>query len=245
MVSIKKIKKVYHDDGIGQLLRKSIRYGYDNYIRPKLPLQTVTYNEVTVLASRWGDQFIPWHTVDISGYEEALGRGLRQHVSHGDTVVIVGGGWGVTSVIAAEQAGEQGRVVTFEGSANEIENIRQTLELNGAADQVNIRHTVVAEAISLRGDRGDAEAIAPSELPDCDVLVLDCEGAETEIIDEMEIQPETLLVETHGMLGAPPDKVSSQLEQSGYNIVSNTVAEERVRSVCEEKGIYVLVAERT
>jgi hypothetical protein len=44
--------------------------------------------------------------------------------------------------------------------------------------------------------------LPPSELPPCNVLELDCEGAEVEILREMNIQPRVILVETHDHFSA-------------------------------------------
>lgn len=58
----------------------------------------------------------------------------------------------------------------------------------------------------------------PSQLPPCDLLELDCEGVEVEILRGMIIQPRVILVETHGMYGAPADLIASLLEQRGYAV---------------------------
>lgn len=245
MDSIGKIKKLYRDEGIRRLVVKSVKYGYNKYVRPHFPRRQVIYNGVPVLASHWGDRVVPWETTDVPEYEGALVRGIRRYVSKGDHVVIVGGGWGVTSVVAARQAGAQGQVSTYEGSVSEVKSIEHTIGLNDVSERVNVRHAVVAEAISLRGDQGDARIVTPSELPECDMLVLDCEGAEMKILENMDIRPKTALVETHGIFDATKEDVSNLLKGLGYDIVTDTVAEERVRDICEENEIYVLAAEYT
>jgi hypothetical protein len=112
------------------------------------------------------------------------------------------------------------------------------------AQKVSIHHAVVGPAISLRDDENAAESVSPTDLPECDVLVLDCEGAEMEILEEMDIRPRNIIVETHSIFDSPEEKVRDRLTQSGYQILRSTVAEERLRRECEEKGIYVLFALR-
>lgn len=98
----------------------------------------------------------------------------------------------------------------------------------------------MGRAVSLRGEGGDAEVVPPTDIPYCDVLVLDCEGAEIDILEEMKIRPRAVVVETHGMFDAPEAAVRDRLDQAGYEIIESMVAEERLRDLCKENGIYVL-----
>lgn len=239
---LSKATKIWHSEGSLSLVRKSIQWGYNTYLRPLFPRCIVLYNDIPVRASRIGDSIVPWQERDIPGYEDALIRGIRQYVKKGDTVVIVGGGWGISTVAAAHQTGERSNVVTYEGGEESVEKVTDTVQLNSVNDQVSIRHTVVGDAVSLRGDGTDAKVVLPVNLPECDVLVLDCEGAETEILEKMEIRPNAIIVETHGMYGAPEADVQNKLTSIGYDIVESMVAEERLRGVCEENSIYVLHA---
>lgn len=244
MTALRKLLEIYRKEGGVNLVKKSFKYAYNEYVCPWLPKRQATYNGVTVRAAHLGDQILPWQETNVPGYEEALVRGIRQHVTEGSRVVVVGGGWGVTTVAAARQTGPQGQVLTYEGSLEEVEKVTRTIDLNGVDGHASVKHAVVGEAISLRGSQGNASIVAPDELPECDTLVLDCEGAEIEILNNMDIRPETILVETHGMYGAPREDVSVALNEVGYDVFASTVAEERVRDFCEEKGIYVLMAER-
>ena len=240
MASLKAAKRIYYDEGSIQLAKRTIQSIYNNYIRTLLPKRTVTYNEVSVEAGRVADSLIPWQTTDIPNYEGGLLRGIRKYVDDGDTVVVVGGGWGVSTVVAARQAGSSGRVITFEGSKEVVETVEETVDKNQVGDRVSVQHAIVAQANSLRGDADGAQVIHPSGLPECDVLVLDCEGAELDIIEEMEIQPSALIAETHGMFGATEQKVRSRLKGAGYTPVERKRAEERLHEMCEKNGIYVL-----
>ena len=239
---LSKMSRIYQEEGLTQLVRRTVQFGFNQFVRPLLPKRIVSYNGISVRASDIGDKIIPWQTTDIPEYEEALVRGINQYVTHGDTVVIIGGGWGVSSVVAAENAGESGKVITFEGSEDAVKDVDDTIQLNGVADQVLVRHAVVARDISLRGSSGDAEVVAPMELPDCDVIVLDCEGAEVDILSEMSIRPNTIIVETHGIFDAPTHKVRDILDENGYEISSEEIAEGRNQAECIKNDIYVLAA---
>lgn len=241
---IEKAARTWREDGPVTFAKKSVRFGYDSWVRPLLPKRVVTYNGVPVRASRLGDSLVPWHTRDIPGYESALVEGIRQYVEADDTVVVVGGGWGVSTVVAARQTGTGGQVLTFEGGAETVPRVNETVELNDVDDPVSVRHAIVGKAISIRGEGDDAAVVPPTDLPNCDVLVLDCEGAEIDILEEMEVRPRTVLVETHGMFDAPETAVRDTLDRAGYETVESTVAEERLRDICSENDIYVLFSTR-
>lgn len=244
MDRLEKAVRICREEGPVRLAKRSIQFGYDNFIRPLFPKRVVSYNGVPVRASRIGDNIIPWHATNIPNYEDALICGVRRYIESGDTVVIIGGGWGVSTVVAAEQTGKRGRVITYEGGEETVEKVRETVQLNDL-DRVSVQHAIVGQAISLRDDEGEAKAVSPSELPDCDVLVLDCEGAETGILEQMEIRPRNIVVETHGIYDASEADVREKLSSAGYDTVENRVAEERLRETCIEKGIYVLFAENS
>lgn len=236
--------RIWRKDGLITLAKRSIQFGYNTLIRSKVPKRVVSYNGVSVRASRLGDSLVPWHNRDIPGYESALIKGIRRYVESGDTVVVIGGGWGVSTVVAARTSSPDGQVITFEGAAEAITKVKDTVQLNDVNDRVSIRHAIVAQAISIRGDGEDAQVVDPTDLPDCDVLVLDCEGAEVEILDEMEIRPRSIVVETHGIFDATESNVRDKLNSAGYETAESVVAEERSRKYCEENGIFVLFSTR-
>lgn len=240
---LNKAVKIWRKDGLGTLIRKSIQFGYDSWIRPFLPNRVVSYNGVPVRAYWLGDSLIPWHTRDIPGYESALVEGIQQYVGPSDKVVIVGGGWGVSTVVAAKNSGADGQIITYEGGNGTVEKVKETIQLNNIDCRTSIRHAIVGRAVSLRGAETGAKRVSPDELPSCDVLVLDCEGAEIDILEEMEIRPNAIIVETHGMHGATEADVRDILRSSGYEIIESMVAEDRLQNFCEENEIYVLYAE--
>lgn len=121
-------------------------------------------------------------TTSLPEYEVEHVSALRSTVRSGDRVVIVGGGWGVTATLAAHQCGPDGRVDVYEAVPSVAEEVEQTVERNGVADRVTV-HV----------ERVDGE----TDLPECDVLELDCEGAEVDVLRHLDIQPRVLVVEHH------------------------------------------------
>ena len=80
-------------------------------IRPYTPRVKNTYNDVCVERYHLIDKLHPnRRTTDRPLYEDTLVAETKQRVSSGDTVVILGGGLGVTTVHAAREAGPAGEV---------------------------------------------------------------------------------------------------------------------------------------
>lgn len=237
---------VLRRDGPLGLMRRGIPFVHDRIVRPRLPrVYETTYNGVTVRPGKPLDGVLPW--VDDGpepDHESGLVDAADEHVQRGDDVVIVGGGWGVTTVHVARQVGPAGSVVVYEGAASSAEKAAETARRNGVEDRVEIRHAVVETAVALRGDPEGADAVDAAALPDCDVLVLDCEGAETEILPALEVDPRTIAVESHGHYGAPSDAVTTALSELGYEVATRAVADEGTRKTCVERDIYVLVGGR-
>jgi hypothetical protein len=179
--------------------------------------------------------------VDQPDYEATLVVGLNETIRPGDSVVIVGGGVGVTAVVAALRTGSSGSVQCFEGGKQNVELVQQTVARNGITN-VNVHHAVIAKAIFVNGGSGDIGPIlAPSQLPSCDVLELDCEGAEIDILREMIIHPRVVLVETHGLFGAPTNLVATLLEKRGYVVSDRGLAEQRFADNCLKTDTRVLL----
>jgi len=238
----RKLRDAYADGGVRAVLGRSLPYLHLRHVRPHLPMRTVRLNRYRMPIGRLFDASLPWVETDRPGYESGLVDSIDEYVQKGDEVVIVGGGHGVTALAAAEKVTSKGSVIVYEGAANSVDLIRRIVKNKGVADRVQVRHAVVGEPRSLRGDRGDARAVSPHELPGCDVLELDCEGTEMEILPALNIRPRAMLVETHGMHNAPSEAVASELSTIGYRIRSEAVADSGRREKCLQDDIIVITA---
>lgn len=241
---VSKAVTLYRNRGLLATVRHGLRLFYQKAIRSHLPKRTGEYNGVIVESARFGDRVTPWESPDNSSYESAIVDGIKKRVENGDHVVVVGGGWGVSTVTAAKMVGPDGTVRTYEAADNAVQQVKQTTELNGVTDRTTIVHGIVAKEISTMGVTTGARLVSPKEIPECDVLILDCEGAEKKIIDSMEISPRCIIVETHGHLGAPTDSVRHCLLESGYSVDSEAIAETGKQELCVKNDIYVLVSSR-
>lgn len=240
-------RKAFDHGGFAEV-RDVFMRGLYRRIRSRMPIQSyASYNGVSVELDRKAlDEFVPlkWRPIDsrdIPTYESALVAGLRENVRPGDRVVIVGGGWGVTTVVAARAAGKRGWITTYEELSQSVERMHWTIERARCNDIVQIIHSHVEGRLP---DFTPTETVAtkPEDLPDCDILELDCEGAELGILERMKIRPRVILVESHGVNGSSSREVRDVLVRIGYSIISEEVAEMHQRAVCREQDIMVLVA---
>lgn len=242
-----KTTQVYREAGFWGASWRAFSYFYKNYLRPMMPeSDRIHYAGVLVGRRRIGDWLVPklYNPPQIDsepGYEEALIKALNAHVQPSDKIVVVGAGVGVTCVVAARNAGPDGAVTCFEGDAAGCSSLARVAELNGVGDRIKIHHAVVGKAIGVYGNSVANRIVRPVDLPDCDVLELDCEGAEICILSEMTIRPRIIAVETHGFLGAPTAEVRRLLEQIGYSVEDFGYAEPRYAEVCTRNDIRVLV----
>lgn len=198
-----------------QLLRSAatdpLRKAYNATIRDHLPRKIGYYNGVAVRAPRLFDL-----TDHIPDYKAEQMDCIAAAVEAGDAVVNVGGGYGVSTVVAARNAGPSGRVVTFEPAGETLDALRETTEMNGVADRVELRHAAIGSPSHPKGTIEGADVLPPSALPECDVLILDCDGAEAEIVSRLEVRPRDLVIESHPRYGVDTRELLSALSSLGY-----------------------------
>jgi hypothetical protein len=245
---LQKIRKILGEEGVASVGLRATAFAYRRAIRPWLPNRPILYAGIPICHDRkWGDNIVPsswlWTGVaDRPDYEAALVAGLNESVRPGDRVVVVGGGLGVTAVIAALRAGPSGTIECFEGSKRYVKHVEDTARRNRVSN-LAVHHAVISKSIAVYGDKIDeAVVMPPARLPPCDVLELDCEGAEVHILREMVIRPRVILVETHGIYGATTSLVDSLLRDRGYVVSPLGLAEPRYRDFCIQNDIRVLLA---
>lgn len=208
----------------------ALRRIYDSLVRPHLPKKVGVYNGVPVR-----DRGLLDVTDVQENYEGALVESIRSTVETGDDCVVVGGGRGVSGVIAANAAGPDADVTIYEGSQNQVELVSDTVELAQVSKWTTVKHAVVSEAVDIYGETGTADRIQPQEIVDCEALILDCEGAELNIIEALSQHPEKIIVETHGVFDSPESEVRDALNSQDYNVVDK-------KTEYEDRGIHVLTA---
>lgn len=219
-------RQIRKDGGIEELFVRSLGFTYRNSIRRVLPTQgPAIWNGVKVPTTathpqKLGDKYlpVPFH---YSIRPRAEGGEVRAHLdntSQGDQVVIIGGGRGVSSVVAARAVKPSGFVLIYEGSKKFSDIVRKAAEVNDVSEYVSVIEQSVGPEIEVY-DRSNG-GISPAELPSCDVLELDCEGAEKEIIEVMNVAPRVVIVEMHPVNFDHPsvDIVLQEIESMGYEV---------------------------
>lgn len=193
------------------MIRSAVQWLYDRTIREHLPRTIKVYNGVALRVGRLLDR----NVVDPEYKQSTIGP-LREYTNHDDRVTVVGGGFGVSAVVAAHHATS---VVVYEGGLEMVDRVRDTAALNRVEDQIDVRAAFVGDDIDLYGAAVADERVAPSELEACDVLEMDCEGAEETILKDLEVRPRVIIVECHPQFGVDPSAIAQTLEERGYDIV--------------------------
>lgn len=237
----RKVISTYRNYGLREFLSRAGQFIYGQFLIDRLPRRVANFNGVKAPGGRLLDSVVPWREVDHPLYESGLVSAIETYVREGESVVIVGGGLGVTAVTAGKTVGTNGCVTVFEASHDSVGLVRRTIDLNDI-ENVEVKHAIVGPAIEVYGPAGNAATVPPQDLPNCDVLELDCEGAEIEILELMVIRPRIILVETHGLHGASTDRVKQTLNDLSYGVVLNEIAEKRNPQFFLDNDIRVLVA---
>lgn len=193
-------------------LRDAMQTVYNWTVRPYLPRKLGCYNGVAVRDLRLFDR-----DRVVSDFEQEAVKAIHRRVEDGDRVGIVGGGRGTTTIHAACAGGSEGSVVVYEAASDRIPLLEETAELNGVADCVDVREGIVGPAELIWGDTSE-KRIDPADLPEFDVLELDCEGAELEICEHLEHYPRDMIIEVHPDLGVSEEEMEEWLADAGYTI---------------------------
>ena len=224
-------------------------FTYRATIRKILPVRKyVRYNNVNVEPIKALDRYFsyfPKPMIDIPDYEDAIVDALDQYITRGDIVVVIGGGYGVSVVKALQKIGVTGQLFCYEGSKEYCRYVRDSISYNEhlvPENKIVVANNFVGSPEHVYGSSGVGLPI--EKLPVCDVLELDCEGAEKVILSKLLYTPRIIIVETHGLYGASTKDVKAILCDKGYVIVSEKVAERNHRSRCLEEDIMVLVGIR-
>jgi len=174
------------------------------------------FNGVAVPGRRLFDGLMPSKWWSLPGnkpnYEHTEVEGIKQYVGEDDEVFVIGGGFGVTSVHAANNT--SGKVTVVEANLERYQNLKGTFDANDVSDQIQ---TLFGYLGDLHIDLGDSNIpmIAYQDIPKADVWDMDCEGAEIEILQNLPYYPSTILVETHDN----HDVVVELLQELGYEIL--------------------------
>lgn len=199
---------------------RPLRWVYDRTIRWVLPEnQFIWNNGVPIQQATVLDR-----TRNRPDYKAGSIGALREHVRPTDHVVVVGGGYGVSTIVAARRAAS---VTCYEAARGQVDAIRDRVERRRLDDIVTVKHRYVQTVAdwddSVWGpDESWGSCLPALALPDCDVLELDCEGAEVSILRELVFRPRVVIVEPHPMFEVEESDVIVALKNIGYTRIQVT-----------------------
>ena len=157
----------------------------------------------------------------FSDHEAELITAIRNHVKNGEKVMVIGGGSGASTVVVAHQVGLLGSVESYEANKNSLARVKETISLNKVDDRVQVHHAIVEKPVYLLGEIGNPPLLPAKDFPECDALVMDCEGAELSILQNITIRPRLIIVETHPSLNSSKDDAIKLLENMEYEVISS------------------------
>lgn len=194
--------------------REIVEEVYSATIRDYLPRKLAYLNGYVVRSPRLFDETDVRENVQSFEIESH-----RRFTHQGDTVVVVGGGNGVSTIAAAEEVGDDGSVIVYEAASDLVPALRESMSLNDVDHRVEVVEAIVGEiGGNIWGKSDKSTVISATNLPKMDVLELDCEGAEMSILRDLPYRPRVLTVEAHPSFGVPADDVESWLISEGYEI---------------------------
>jgi len=190
---------------------------YDRFFRTHLPRKIGVFNGVAVRHPKLLDK-----KDENWAHKEGMVKGIDQVIDPGDTVIEVGSGMGILTVRAARATTRLGKVYSYEAGEDRVSWARETVELNDVESWVSITHGLVEGGDVVWGEMGDPEQLSVEDLPDCDVLITDCDGGEKPILNALtpETIPDAVVIESHGMHDSPTDWVEKQLDTLGLTVDS-------------------------
>lgn len=213
--SNKKIKRLYREHGFSGLI-EAIMFKFLAKCFHVPSRKIAVFNGIAVRGASF------YSKTDIFPEHEAeLISAIRNYIQNGEKVIVVGGGSGASSVVVAHQIGNTGSVIVYEGNKNSAARTRETININKVNDRVEIIHAIIEKPVYLLGELGNPPLIPASDFFECDVLVMDCEGAEIPILQNMKIRPRLIIVEAHPALNSPKEDVIKLLEKLEYEIISS------------------------
>jgi tRNA/tmRNA/rRNA uracil-C5-methylase (TrmA/RlmC/RlmD family) len=191
-------------------MKSVIKRIYNTVFRRKLPRKISSYNGVPVR-----DRYL-FDITDLNPYKPKAIDIIGRMVQEDDTVVDIAAGYGVFSVVAARNGAS---VKSYDANPEKVALARETAELSFVGDSVTVSNAVVGEVVG--GPPQHSERIQTLDsVPECNVLILDVEGAETSILRNLSHSPRTILVEAHPHHDATVDRVTDILYEKGYAVDS-------------------------
>jgi hypothetical protein len=192
---VRKYTRMAADEGGTRAMSSGSREAFWKLASAPFDDKIGVYNGVAVRDMpflRWDDEH-PRH-------KEGLVDAVLAYTVPGDHVAFVGAG----RTVAPVRAARAGRHVTvYEAAEEMVELAGEVADLNEVS--IEVVHALVEAGYDVFGDSSGAERVKTGDISG-DALVLDCEGAERDILPAPQFG--TVVVETHPQFGAETDLVA-------------------------------------
>ena len=233
-IFLKVKKKNFFKKPIILIGSKKILLKQNNKIKHNFKLNLLNIKDIRIDKLKKDKLTINLIDVDLSLKEK--NKAIRNYIENGEKVIVVGGGSGASTVAVAHQVGNSGSIIAYEANKNSLARSKETIQLNKVNDRVEIKHAIIEKPVYLLGELGEPPLIPAKDFLECDVLVMDCEGAEIPILENMKIRPRLIIVEAHPALNSPKEEVIKLLEKLQYEIISSDSRRESldVLSACRK-----------
>jgi hypothetical protein len=178
-------------------MKATIVSTYNEHVRPKLPVtaDTKTVSSIEIVSLRYRrhrlDTLVPVPTPYDRYLKERNIALIRDAVEPADVGVSIGGGYGVTAIALSEFVDN---LHVYEGSTDLVKQIERNLAANDVT--AHVKEAIVGEAVDIDGE-SSAETVSPKDLPEADVIEMDCEGAELSILANITEPPPSSLSSRH------------------------------------------------
>ncbi len=246
---VKQAVSIFKSRGIASLIFETSVYFYRHFFRKITP--KIGYSEYALgidyapIIIEKDERYLDKFFYRNSHYAYNLNKELGLRLGHialtrlNDHVVIIGGGEGITAITAGKQVGKNGKLTIYDGlSGNEnvyfgTEKIKNNLKLNDIPEIYNLVQAIVTTEKDHENiypnEKIVAKIIHPKDLPNCDVLETDCNGAELIILKNMKIKPRSMIIEIEAPFykslyknGEHPRDTVKLIKDLGYKIVKMT-----------------------
>ena len=219
---IYKIRKALDEGGLSLLLQRTYNFVHSR-IRSYLPRRIKVLHCGTKVITRLGDSYNTEAPFRNLPYKKNNSKAIEETVEEGDRPVSIGGGRGVNPTrimskngiptVKVFEPGKKMRKICFR---NMKENINHY-----PGFQFRIYKGFFYASDEVWGEVDEEEKLTVEDIPECDLLEMDCEGAEVHIIPnlvEIEKPPKKLIVEVHEGINTSREEVNSLLEYANYEL---------------------------
>lgn len=213
-----KIRKALNEGGYSLLLQRVFNV-FHSSVRPVLPDKKFRKGKLDFIG-KVGDYHNTSETSMTSDVKWEARKAVNRYVGLYDVVICIGTGEGLTPTHCAKQGAS---VIAYEPAEPMIEKTRETAEVNDVGEKVIVKPAIfhADRETDVWGELHDDTAyLEGSDLNNpVDVLELDCEGAELEILKDIQIRPRVIICEVHEAFGVEYSDVLRELRKMDYVVV--------------------------